>query len=57
MRQRQTSQLWFKLSPDAEARSTFVGPVTREAVERMIRLLEVSRDAFPAAPIPESSDG
>jgi hypothetical protein len=39
--------LSFKISQDSEARIVFSGHVTQEAIEKLIRLLDVSKDTFP----------
>ena len=41
------SVLVFKISRDSEARVTFSGPVTQEAIEKLRKLLEVSMDTYP----------
>jgi hypothetical protein len=54
--------LSFKISQDSEARIVFSGHVTQEAIEKLIRLLDVSKDTFPtkaqteALPMPETAN-
>ena len=40
--------LSFKISQDSEARIAFSGKVTQEAIEKLIKLLDISKDTFPA---------
>lgn len=40
--------LKFKLSPNCLAEVTFTGTPTREAMEKFIELLQLSKDTFPA---------
>lgn len=44
-----TSQLRMRLAPNCAAHVMFAGPVTREAIELLIELLEVCKRAYPAA--------
>ena len=39
--------LSFKISQDSEARLIFSGRVTQEAIEKLIKLLDISKDTFP----------
>jgi hypothetical protein len=53
--------LSFKISQDSEARIIFSGRVTQEAIEKLIMLLDVSKDTFPTRtqsevlPMPETA--
>jgi hypothetical protein len=40
-------ELRFNISRDTEARVSFHGPVTQEAIERLAALLELQKDTFP----------
>lgn len=40
-------ELRFKISADSDARISFRGEVTFEAIEKLIKLLELSKDTFP----------
>ncbi len=54
--------LSFKISQDSEARIIFSGHVTQEAIEKLIRLLDISKDTFPTKgqaevlPFPETTN-
>lgn len=42
-------ELRFKISPESEARIRFNGEVTQQAIEKLIKLLEISKDTFPSS--------
>lgn len=46
-------ELRFKISADSEARISFRGEVTAEAIEKLIKLLELSKDTFPSTSEPK----
>jgi hypothetical protein len=46
-------ELRFKISADSEARISFKGDVTAEAIEKLIKLLELSKDTFPSTSGPK----
>lgn len=52
-----TSQLHFRISQNAEATVQFQGEITQQAVNKLIALLEITKDVFPAAHGPENSTG
>jgi hypothetical protein len=41
-------ELRFRISADSEALISFWGEVTQEAIEKLIKLLELSKDTFPS---------
>jgi len=43
-----SSELVFKISRTSNARINFSGDVTQESVDKLIKLLELSRDTFPS---------
>lgn len=59
---KEESVLWFKIAEDCEARMTFRGHVTREALRKLIAHLELSMDSYPlkaasVQPTQETVDG
>jgi hypothetical protein len=42
-------ELKFQISPNCEARVEFRGEVTQEAIEKLSKFLELSKDSFPSA--------
>jgi hypothetical protein len=46
-------ELRFKISSDSDARIIFRGEVTLEAIEKLIKLLELSKDTFPSVSEPK----
>jgi len=45
-------ELRFKISANSEARIAFRGEVTAEAIDKLIKLLELSKDTFPSTSEP-----
>lgn len=45
-------ELRFKISADSEARVIFKGEVTQQAIEKLIKLLDLSKDTFPSSGLP-----
>jgi hypothetical protein len=42
-------ELRFKISADSEARVIFRGEVTQQAIEKLMKLLDLSKDTFPSS--------
>ncbi len=43
----ENQELKFRISEDSEAKVIFRGEVTQEAIEKLIKLLDISKDTFP----------
>ena len=46
-----SESLQFKISEDAETKVLFRGRVTQEAIDKLVKLLQLSKDTYPKARI------